>query len=226
MAKRQEDGHGAASDKTFVIPGALLKKVKIAGIGLMAGVLLGVGGTLFIQSYNPKDAKEDLTAVVFERIVAQNELVSVSQRYTIVDKATDANTFFGLFDIPFTENSFWYLYVGTIKAGVNLETAEIAVNGSVITVTLDNPYIISNEPDMDASGALEEHNNILNPIHVEDVDAFRKQCVQQSEEEAIEGGLLDEAKTEAENNLRELFYAGLGDGYSVEFEWRESADGQ
>ena len=146
----------------------------------------------------------------------------MSLDYNIVDKVTDANSFFNLFDIPFTENSFWYRYTGTIKAGVNLETAEIAESGDKVTITLDPAHIISNTPNMDESGALEENNNILNPIHVEDVDAFQRQCVEQSQTQAIEGGLLAEAQTEAEARLSSLFYAAMGDEVTVEFVWRDA----
>ncbi len=54
-------------------------------------------------------------------------MVSASQNYAIVDKVTDTKRFFDWFDIPFTENSFGTA-MGTIKAGVNLETAEIHTN--------------------------------------------------------------------------------------------------
>lgn len=203
-----------------------LKAVWAGGICLVAGLVLGIAGTLFFSNYNPPDTIEETATVVFSRIVSQNELVSVSQSYNITDKVSDVKSFFGLFDIPFTDNSFWCRYVGTIKAGVNLETAEISTEGTNVTITLDPAYIIANTPDLDASGVLEENNNVLNPISVEDVDEFQRWCVDVSESQAIEGGLLDEARVEAQDHIAELFYAALGDEVSVEFVWREtSAEG-
>lgn len=200
-----------------------MRLVKVGIACLAIGMMSGIIGTLFFSNYNPPDStSRESASVVFSRIVSQNELVSVSLDYNIVDKVTDANSFFNLFDIPFTENSFWYRYTGTIKAGVNLETAEIAESGDEVTITLDPAHIISNTPNMDESGALEENNNILNPIHVEDVDAFQRQCVEQSQTQAIEGGLLAEAQTEAEARLSSLFYAAMGDEVTVEFVWRDA----
>lgn len=196
-------------------------KIKIALIGAAVGLVLGVAGTVFIQNYNPEDDRQLTASVVFGRIVEKNELVSASQSYNITEKASDVNTFFDLFDIPFTQNSFWYRYVGTIKAGVNLESAEFAQQGDVLKVTLDQPHIISNTPDMEASGVLEENNNILNPIHVEDVDEFQRLCVELSQEEVLEGGLMEQARSNAEEDIRDMFDAALGDGYTVQFEWRE-----
>ena len=184
--------------------------------------MLGILGTVFVSSYNPPDKDDSAAAtVVFERIVKQNELVSVSQKYAITDKAKDSNSFFDLFDIPFTENSFWYRYSGVIKAGVNLQTADFKLVGKTIHVTLDEPYVISNTPNMEDSGVLEENNNMLNPIHVQDVDAFQNKCQEDSEKESVTGGLLDEAKANAEANLRCLLTTALGEDYTVEFEYRD-----
>lgn len=194
--------------------------------GLVIGLVLGVGGLLFFQTYNPPDVDNNSVTLdagmVFSRIVERNELVSASQNYNITDKAPDTNKLFDLIDIPFTENSFWYRYTGTIKAGIDLSTAEYSLDqdSKVITITLDEPCVVSNTPDMDASGVLEENNNILNPIHVENVDAFQRECIKKSEQDALEGGLLDEAKANAETNIRDMFYAALGGDYTVEFTYR------
>ena len=70
--------------------GGLKGKLMFLGIGLIAGVVLGVLGLRFLQNYNPPDKPDTLSpSVVFSRIVAQNEMVSVSQDYNIVDKVTD-----------------------------------------------------------------------------------------------------------------------------------------
>ena len=131
------------------------------------------------------------------------------------------DTFLGRIHVPFTENSFWYRYVGTIKAGVNLADANFSKkDDGTIVASLPAPYIISNTPDKDASGVLEENNNILNPIHIEDIDAFMKQCVEKSESESVSNGLYDEAKKNIEKNIEGMFQAALGPDTKVTFEWR------
>lgn len=204
-------------------------KVKAFLAGLIIGAALcAVALVCVFNGGNPfaKQSESLSPTTVFDRIVQQNEMVSASQNYSVMDQVTDTNTFFDLFDIPFTENSFWYRYVGTIDAGVNLQTAELAVDGQTLTVTLDQPYIISNTPNMDESGALEESNNILNPIHIDDITAFETQCKQESEQKAINGGLLDVAKTNAEQNISDMFTTALGSDYTVQFTYRESASGE
>ncbi|MCC6108012.1 MAG: DUF4230 domain-containing protein, partial [Atopobium sp.] len=117
--------------------------------------------------------------IVFTRVQDQGELVSASQDYTYVDKVTNSNRdLFNQFDVPFTENSFWYRYSGTLKAGVNLKTAAIEQDSedlTVLNITLDQPYIVSNTPNMDLSGVLEENNNLINPISIQESDAFQKE---------------------------------------------------
>lgn len=202
-----------------------LKKLKFALIGLIIGIVIGVGGTLFLQQSNDGGnggSSHVVPSVVFDRIVAQDELVCASQQYNITDKATNKATFFDICDIPFMENSFWYRYVGTIKVGVNLKDATFSASGNTIKVELNQPYIISNTPDMDKSGVLEENNNFLNPIKVENVDEFQRQCVEQSQKEITAGGIYDEARANAEQNIRDMFGAALGDAYTVEITWREA----
>ncbi len=125
-----------------------------------------------------------------------------------------------MFDLPWTENSFWYRYEGTIKVGVNLATADFSESNEVITVTLDQPYIISNTPNMEASGVLEENNNLFNAIDVSDVDQFQRQCIEASEQAAFNDDLLETARSNAETNLEGMFRCALGDGYTVNFSWR------
>ena len=202
---------------------ALSQKVLYIVIGLIAGLIFGIGGTLFILNHNPKDEHGTSPFIVFERIVSQDELVSASQNYNITDKFGDPVKFFDLFDIPFTKKTVWYRYVGTIKAGVDLSSAKFSQEGMTIRAELSPPYVISNTPNMEKSGVLEERNNIFNPIHVEDVDEFQKYCVEQSEKEVLEGGLMDEAKQYAERDTAMIFNAALGDSYNVEFVWRKDA---
>ena len=219
-----EEGMGALKAKL----GRILTKPKVFFAGLALGGM--IVAALFITIFNngkaagAKEAAPNTLSpsVVFERIASQNEMVSASQNYAIVDKSTDDKKLFDLIEIPFTQNSFWYRYAGTIKAGVNLENAEITLKGNTVTITMDKPYVISNTPDMQKSGVLEENNNVFNPIKVEDVTAFERQCKERSESEAIKDGkLLEEAQANAEANIRAMFNSAFGDQYKVEFAYRQ-----
>ncbi|MDO4848734.1 MAG: DUF4230 domain-containing protein [Coriobacteriia bacterium] len=206
-----------------------LTKPKILVYGIVVGLVVGIVGISSLFHAGEQRYRQANTlspSIVFSRIVSSNEMVSATQQYSIVDKSVDDNTLFDIIHIPFTENSFWYRYCGTIKVGVDLSKAsyDTSTDGRTITIALDQPYIISNTPDMDKSGVLEENNNLLNPIHVEDVDAFIRKCVEKSEEEIVEGGIYDEAKQNTEDNIRNMFNSALGDSYAIEFNWREATE--
>jgi len=206
--------------------GLKLLKSKVF-IGLIC-LVIGGAGVLAIQNLSPKNTSDGPKIVeastIFERIQAQNEMVGASQRYNITEKASNDNTidtFLGRIHVPFTENSFWYRYVGTIKAGINLKDASFSKkDDGTIVASLPAPYIISNTPDMNKSQVLEENNNILNPIHVENLDAFMRQCVEKSQSESVNNGLYDETKENIEKNIEGMFQAALGPDTKVTFEWR------
>lgn len=212
------------SGKSF----AIRKSVVFA---LVAGLVLGAGGVMWFQWYNPKDepvldAGESIS-VICGRIVERNEMVVASQDYTIVEKAVDNNKLFDLIEIPFTQNSFWYRYSGTIEATVDLSSATWEEKGDgVLAVMLPEP-MLQNVPDMDISGVLEERNNILNPIHVEDVDAFQRSCIDRSNQQAEESGLKEEAKKNTQANLQGIFDVACGEGApKIEIAWVASKDGE
>lgn len=193
-------------------------------VALVIGVIVGAGAAYWVQNNVSKNLSEPSSVtVMFDRILKQDELVTASQKYTVVEKVKDTNRFFDLFDIPFTENSYWYRYVGNIKAAVDLSKAElVGQNGNTIKIKLTEPYISSNTPDMDESGVLEENNNLLNPIQIKDVDTYKKKCIEMLEQKAREGGLIEEAKNNAEEDLSELFSIALGQNLKVSIEWKSA----
>ena len=212
------------------------KKIKhtisVFFIGLIIGALACGAVIYYIFAMTSKevvtsDVETLSPTVVFSRVQDQGELVSASQDYTYVDKVTDSNRdLFNQFDVPFTENSFWYRYSGTLKAGVNLKTAAIeqdSEDSTVLNITLDQPYIVSNTPNMDLSGVLEENNNLINPISIQESDAFQKECIERSEQEAMNGGLLEEARTNAEKQITNLYNAAFDEGkYTINFIYRDA----
>ena len=222
-----ENNASEASTKKSGKKGTFVAKLKAWAIGLLMGAVLGIAGLLFFQHYNPVDVKSApeivAASTVFERIVSENELVCASQKYNITEKAVTTNkTPFTDLSVPFTDSSYWYRYIGTLKVSVDLSTATFEQDGTNIIVTLNEPYFSSNTPDMDKSQVLEQHNNVFNPIDISEFDAFKSECMKQSEVEALEGGIIEEAKANAEDNIQNMFFAALGEGYTVEVRWADA----
>lgn len=202
-----------------------LKGIKVALIAFAIGVVLGIGGVLYVQHSMPKQetVKEpDSTTVVFNKVISQNELNVASQTYTEVNKVSDVNKFFD-FEIPFTGNSFWYRSVGTIKMSVNLSKMQLkSQDGNKLVVKLEQPYISSNTPDMDKSGVLEESNNILNPIHIDEVDSYRAGVQETIEQSALQGDIAEQARANTAQNLSDIFSLATGEKYEVTVDWVDS----
>lgn len=72
-----------------------------------------------------------------------NELATASQTYTVVEKVESNSKLFDTIDIPFSENFFILTYMGELKAGVNLDEAQVALEGTTVKVSLPQATILS-----------------------------------------------------------------------------------
>lgn len=70
----------------------------------------------------------------------------MSYNYTKVGKFSNNLTFNG-WDIPLTQKSFLITYDGKLKAGVKMDKIEVAINNNIITVSIPEIEILSNEID-------------------------------------------------------------------------------
>lgn len=203
-------------------------------ITLFAGIIIGSIASFAIQGFTEKlqpnlfeqgqSSVQPNTEprIIFERIKSDGELVSATQAYSINEKVTqDPVHLFGPINLPWSEASFQYQYIGEIKAGVNLETAGFSQEEKVISVELRRPYIISNTPNMDESGIIDkDENGIFARVLPEKVEEFRATCAEKSEREAIRKGLLESARDSAEEIITNMLHAALGNEYEIAFEWR------
>ena len=125
-----------------------------------------------------------------------------------------SNDFYGV-KIPFTTKSFILTYDGTVKAGVDLDGAEVSVSGTTVTITLPEAEILSHEIDEDSMEVFDEKTSIFNPFTVEDFTSFQSDQKAAMEEKALSRGLLAEARAKAVSSVEQLFAAALPDTYTV-----------
>ena len=76
------------------------------------------------------------------------------------------------------------------------------------------------EIDNDSFEKLDESNNIFNPISIEDLNEAQQDLKEKMRENALEKGVLDIARSNAEAVLSEILTAP-DDAYTVEIEWRD-----
>ena len=180
---------------------------------LWLGILLCalVGGACFLggrwSAGRSETAKID-TVVLQNQLSEIRELATVTYAYTNMAQFESSNDFYGV-KIPFTTKS------GTVKAGVDLDGAEVSVSGTTVTITLPEAEILSHEIDEDSMEVFDEKTSIFNPFTVEDFPSFQSDQKAAMEEKALSRGLLAEARAKAVSSVEQLFAAALPDTYTV-----------
>lgn len=183
----------------------------------MAAALLIICLVCFFagRSIGKTAGSTEMSAVVLEnRLTEISEFASLTYSYTNMAEFENSKDFYGI-KVPFTTKSFIITYDGTIKAGVDLDKAEVDVSGKKITVTLPAAEILSHEIDEDSLEIFDENTSIFNPLKVSDYNTFNKEQKAEMEKKATDKGLLTEAGKKAADAIDD-FISQLGsDEYTI-----------
>lgn len=197
------------------------KKAKPFVVGIIAGLLVGIIGTIVAFTYNPPDREPNHEVdahILFGEIAQISELATASETYTVVEKVEKTNDkIFDLIDIPFTDNFFILSYKGTIKAGVNLDEAKVTAEAEKVIVGLPAATILSDAIDTSSFAVLHEQAGVFSPIHVEDVTQYIDETRQEAEAASVGGKMLEEARANAESSICALLEPSLPEGWAIEF---------
>lgn len=191
--------------------------MKIKKAGYIAAALLIVCLICFFagRSTGKSENSTEISAVVLEsRLTEISEFASLTYSYTNMAEFENSRDFYGI-KVPFTTKSFIVTYDGTIKAGVNLEKADVDISGKKITVTLPEAEILSHEIDEDSLEIFDENTSIFNPLKVSDYNTFNKEQKAEMEKKAIDKGLLSEAGKTASDAIGDFISRLGGDEYTV-----------
>ena len=211
-----------------------MKKVKIIVIAVVILVALVSGVSIYATSSyykNHPKTVEVFTPVekIVEKTVEKEVVISgktiesglnnigklstAEYYYTHVESFDSSKEINGI-KIPFTNSKFVYSYDGTICAGIDFTKIEVEKDdeNKKITVVLPEVEIISSEIDQDSFKLYDEKNNIFNQYSVSDVASSLKDLKTSEEERAVEKGLFNRAKENAQS-LVENFMKG---SYNVE----------
>ena len=157
--------------------------------------------------------------IVKEKLKETAELNTGSYLCTTVITKADSRKIKG-WKIPFTQKSFTISYDGTVKAGIkDLTKAEVSQNSDKVIVKLPEVEITGTEIDNDSFEMLDESNGMFNTISADDVNDAQKELKKKMDQRAIEKGILDMAKSNAEELVTELLKSSTGE-YKVEVEWK------
>ena len=172
----------------------------------LGGVILVIALILGVSEYQSSQVKT--TKIGFENV---GELVTQSAYSTVVESTNDVRKLVGI-DIPFTQSKYIYSYDVVIDAGYDFTQIEWSENNKTIEVKLPEPMILSNEIDLDSLVVYHEQESIYNQITLEETNQALQELKSTAEQDAINNGLLERARTNAEIILTGFF----GNVYDLE----------
>ena len=132
------------------------------------------------------------------------ELVTQSAYTTVVESTDDANKLFGI-DIPFTQTKYIYSYDVIINAGYDFSQVKWKVIDNKIEVEMPEPIILSNEIDLDSLVVYHEQESIFNQVSIAQNNQALQNLKKTAEQDAINNGLLVQARENAERILSGFF---------------------
>ena len=159
---------------------------------------------------------------VMEEIRNISELATVEYRYTNVGTLDSSKTFsFIDWKVPFSDKVAIVTMDGVIKAGTDLSQAKVTCNEKkkVITVTLPEAKILSNELFEQSFKVYEEKDSVWNPITLDESNELRVQIKEKAKQNAIDNKVLDEAGSRAQQLIQKLIEAlpDVKGRYKIEF---------
>lgn len=166
----------------------------------VAIVIIGMKKVIFSESQTTKIGFEDI-----------GELATQSAYCTQVNVTDSSRELFGI-DIPFTQSKYIYSYAVNVKAGYNFEEIEWRENGRTLEVELPEAKILSSQIDLDSFKVYHEDESIYNQIKLEETNDALAQLQKTAEEDAIQNGLLENARSNVETILTGFF----GNVYDLE----------
>lgn len=178
-----------------------LGKSKKAIGGIVAIVILVVA--IFFAGMHFANGKENdqiTSTTIKNQLTEINELALYSYDYSKVGKFSNKLSFNG-WKIPLTQKNFIITYEGTIKAGIELNQAKIAIDGEQLNISLPAAKILSHEIDENSIEVYDESSNIFNQISINDYKSFATKEKKKNEKDAIFNGILDKSKTKAIKTL-------------------------
>lgn len=147
---------------------------------------------------------EDVVAfdseAIMEEILEIGELATVEYRYTNVG-TLDASKKFSFVDwtVPFSGKTAVVTMDGVIKVGVDMSQVEIITDESAKTISVMIPEakVLSNELFEDSMAVYVEEDSLFSKISLDDSSSIRADIKTKAQKNALDNGLLDQAREKA-----------------------------
>lgn len=121
--------------------------------------------------------------------------------------------FFGI-SIPFTKTRHIYSYDTIIKAGIDFGDVDLSVNELTKEIKIELPEVkvLSKEIDEESLEVYLEEDSIFTKVSLKDQSEAKTEMLNLAQQDAIDNGLLDNAKDNAETMLTQF----VGNVYNLD----------
>lgn len=182
-------------NKTSLLKFYLSQKLIQIVLVIVVIIVIALGITRFFST------ESKTTKIGFEDI---GELATQAAYCTEVNVTEGSRNLFGI-TIPFTQSKYIYSYDVTIKAGFDFEEIQWELNGHTIEVRLPQAEVLSTEIDLDSLKVYHEEESIFRQITLTENNEALQTLQENAEQNAVENGLLDNARSNAETILTGFF---------------------
>lgn len=194
----------------------MLPKKAIIVLCIVIGIA-ALSSIIVIGISNYYSSEGDTVSLGFEDI---GEFVTQSVSAREVETIETAKEVWG-HKIPFTESKVIFSYIVDIKAGYNFTDIEYEVDETAkkILVKLPEVKVLDSEVDTESFEEYYEKESIFKSIEVDEFNASLDNLVKRAQDNAINNGLFDKARANAEVLLKGFFSKGydLQNEYMIEF---------
>jgi len=183
-----------------------MKKIyRIIVLALIAVIV--VSGAVFFRSGLLGNQERFTSQGVIDQVKAISELNTVEMYFSEIIDFKDALTIREI-QIPFTEKSFIFTVKARVKAGTDLSgltEEDVVLEENKLTLRLAEPVITSKE--ILSYQAYSEKDGLFNEVTNEDTLKALELFTEDLEKQALENGILDKARENAEKAIEDLFTA-------------------
>lgn len=169
---------------------------------------------------NTKEESTKLNSMYIGNYVKQSkELVSYKYFYTNAAMFENKKNIYG-FDLPLTSKKFIISYSGKAALGVDLSQIKTDIKGNKIIISnLGEIKILSNELDENSMKIFDESTSLFSSWNIKDYQKFFGDQRLEIEKKIMESELPQQAKTSAEETIKQLLMLNpqISSQYEIEF---------
>ncbi len=169
---------------------------------------------------NTKEESAKLNSMYIGNYVKQSkELVSYKYFYTNTAMFENKKSVYG-FNLPLTSKRFIISYNGKATLGVDLSHVSAEIKGKKIIISnLGEIKILSNELDENSMKIFDESTSLFSSWNIKDYQNFFADQKGEVEKKIMESELPQQAKTSAEETIKQLLTLNpqISSQYEIEF---------